>query len=149
MKDDYRKEYDEFLHYVKTTWKEFLEYQEWKAEPKIDVISLDYYKGCLTVFVYLKDNLYYKYYHDGGRYAVKTDKPIKVTYNLNNELITYMLICGNIINDLNITLDSDDDICINEFFDVDKVEFDEYLTELLYQSEQSYAEAWYCAVHDL
>ena len=148
MKQECYQEYQEFLHYVKTTWKEFLECQEWKAEPKIDVISLDYYKGRLTVFVYLKDNMYFKYYHDGGYYGVKTDKPIKVTYSLNNELLTYMLFCGNIIKDLNIELDSDD-ICLNEFFDIDKVEFDEYLTDLLYQSEQSYAEAVYCAIHDL
>lgn len=149
MKDDYYQEYKQFIHYVQSTWTEFLECQEWKQEPKIDTISIDYYKGKVTVFIYLKDNMYFKYYYDGGYYEVKTDKPIKTTYTLNNELITYMLFCGNIINDLNITLDSDDNIHLNEFFDVDKVEFDEYLTDLLYQSEQSYTEALYCAIHNL
>lgn len=148
MKQECYQEYKKFLHYVETTWTEFLECEAWKDTPKINTISINYYKGSLTVFVYLKDNTYFKYYHDGGYYGVKTDKPIKATYTLTNELITYMLFYGNIIKDLNINLDTDD-ICLNEFINIDNVEFDEYLTKQLYLSEQSYAEALYCAVHDL
>ena len=66
-------------------------------------------------------------------------------FSLNEDIILYMLINGDIINDLGL---KDVQIFINPVY-IDHIPINEYLSKELESFEESYAEDWYCFIHDL
>lgn len=143
---DYDKEdYQQFIGYIKSTWSSLFD-DDWINEPQINDIIIDLYKNEFRVFVSLKDNTYYRFV-DGEliteNYSSK--EYIKTTYYRNDEALLYMLINGDIINDLGL---KDVKIFINPCY-VDCIPVHKYLSKELEGFEESFAEALYCALHDL
>ena len=147
---DYDKEdYNQFLRYIQSTWSQLFD-NDWLQEPKIDSIIIDLSENKFTVCVSLKDNSYYKFdngHFTGNLIIEKYDpsKYIKTEYDLNNELILYMLINGDIINDLGL---KDVEININPYW-ISYIPIDEYLSKQLEKCQEDYAETMYCIMHDL
>ena len=137
-------EYEEFLRYVESTWRNFLEWGDWKEEVAIEKIIVGGHKN-FEVFVYLKGNPVYYDLEDGKLIEVTYDgKPIKTTYSLSFEEIVYVLLKGTLIEDLGLT---DVELIVSEYTDFIEVNTD--LTKWMEDEEQSYAETMYCIEHDL
>ena len=140
-----REEYNLFLHYVKSTWSQLFE-NDWEQDPEIDNIVINMHNGTITVCVFLKQNHYYKYdFKTRELQKVEySQKAIKTTYNVAEEVMLYMMLTDEIIKDLNL---QDVDISISEY--IDGIEEDEYLTKELQEIEGEYAYDLYCMLNDL
>lgn len=147
INDEYLKaEYNEFLRYVRGTWGPLFE-NDWEQEPEIDKIIIYKHKNSFKVYVYLKENTYWGYdFKKRELYSVKydTDKAIKTHYDLDDDIIAYMLFGSSIVEDLKLQ-----DVEIRIFDFVDGLEIEEELTRRLDDYEQDYAETLYCIIHDL
>ena len=136
-------EYQEFLGYVKGSWRSLFEC-DFHEEVKIKKVIVHNYKNTFDVFVYIEDNVYDDI-KDGELVEVVYDgKPIKTSYSLSSEEILYVLIKGTFINDLGL---EDVEFVIYDF--VDGIAVNDDLTKRLECIEEGYAEDYYCRVHDL
>lgn len=140
-----KKEYQQCLKYIQSTWSSLFD-DDWLEKPKIKDIIISLFKGEFTVCVSLEPNSYYRFKDDKLiTEEYKSDEYIKTTYTLNEDIILYMLINRNIINDLGL---KDVQIFINPVY-IDHIPINEYLSKELESFEESYAEDWYCFIHDL
>ena len=138
-------EYQEFLSYVKHTFGDLLFDGDFVEEVTIKKIIVHNYKNTFEVFVYINEDASYYDIEDGELIEVAYDgKPIKTTYTLNSQEVLYLLIKGSLIEDLGL---SDVEFYILDF--IDGIDFNKDLSKRLDDSEGSWAEARYCAIHDL
>lgn len=140
-----QKEYEQFLGYVKSTWGSLFEFSDFHNEVKIRKIIISAQNNSFDVFVFIEENVYVSYDFKTGVLSDVPcgEKPIKTHYTLDSILVLYMLLNGNLVNDLDLN-----DV---EFvmYDFTNFEFDEALTKKLESHEQDYAETLYCIEHDL
>ena len=134
-----------FLGYIHSTWSELLD-TDWVNEPKIKDIIVNLFKGEFTVFVSLENNSYYAI--EDGELIQKeydSDKYIKTTYCINEELLLYILLKKDIIEDLGL---KNTKIFVNPCY-MDYIPVEKQLSKRLEKNEESYAETLYCIEHDL
>ena len=145
MTDYDKEEYQQFIRYIKSTWGSLLD-GDWVNEPKIKDVVVELFKGTLTVCVSLEPNKYYKY--ENGELTTEVYDPkehIKTTYTINEEIILYMMVNGDIIKDLGLNKDK---VFINPSY-INHIPINKYLSQELEKAEESYAETMYCIAHDL
>ena len=144
--DYLKKEYQQFLRYVKSTFGQLLE-NDWKEEPKIEKVIVSKHKNSFDILVYLnKDSIYYDYDFDKRELLeiTYTGKPIKTSYSLDDDLILYMLVKSNVIEDLGL---NDVEFLLFDF--IDGIDVDKNLTKTLEDIQGEYAYDLYCVEHDL
>lgn len=144
LKHKYHEEdYQEFIHYVKSTWKSLFEWT-FVCKVKIKKIIIHNCKNNFDVFVIIDDNVYENII-EGELVGIPYDgKAIKTSYSLSSDELLYVLIKGTLLEDLNL---SDVEFVVTEF--IDGISVNEYLTERLEGCEEDYAEDYYCRKHDL
>ena len=142
------KEYQDFVRYVRGTWSELFNNGDFLEEVTIKKVIVSGYKNEFEVFVYLNDNSYYDIIGhpiEGELVEVAYDgKPIKTNYYLRGQDILYILVKGTLMEDLGLT---DVEFQIFEF--TDGIQYNKELSKRLEGFEEGWAEARYCAIHDL
>ena len=140
------QEYNQFLRYVKSTFGQLFE-NDWKEEPKIEKIIFSKDKNSFDVFVYLnKDAVYYDYdFQKRELLEIEyTGRPIKTHFDLQDDLILYMLLRCDIIKDLAL-----EDVKLLLFDYIDGIEENKYLSKMILDIQEDYAYDLYCMEHDL
>ena len=142
------KEYWDFVRYVKGTWTELFESGDFLEDVTIKKVIVSVENNEFDVFVYLNDNSYYDIIGhpvEGELVVVPYDgKPIKTSYTLNSVDILYIIVRGTFMEDLGLT-----DVEFQVFDYVDGIQYNKELSKRLEANEESWAEARYCAIHDL
>ena len=143
------KEYWDFVSYVKGTWSDlFFHNGDFLEDVTIKKVIVSVENNEFDVFVYLNDNSYYDIIGhpvEGELVVVPYDgKPIKTSYTLNSVDILYIIVRGTFMEDLGLT-----DVEFQVFDYVDGIQYNEELSKRLEANEESWAEARYCAIHDL
>ena len=139
-----QKEYEQFLGYVKSTWGSLFD-TDFRNEVKIRKIIISAQNNSFDVFVFIEENVYVDYDFETRILSDVPcgDKPIKTHYTLDSFVVLYMLLNGNLVNDLGL---NDVEFVV---FDFANFKIDEDLTKKLESFEQDYAETLYCIEHDL
>lgn len=146
------QDYQEFVSYVRGTWRDLFEWGDFKEEVEIKKVLVSGEGHNFDVFVYINDNTYYqagdgKYYRMGDeiKEVAYDGKPIKTSYTLRSQDILYIILKGTLMGDLGLS--EDVEFIVTDY--VDGIQHNEYLSRSLEGYEESWAEARYCAIHDL
>lgn len=146
MKEDYQ----EFIQYVKSTWKMLFENEDWINKPIIDKIIVELHKGTFTVYVSLKNNSYYRFKDDDWHNPIiieeyDSDEFIKTEYYVNEDILLHILTKENLINDLGLSKDKIFINCINTI----DLTINKHWSKILEAYQEDYAEDVYCRMYDL